>query len=93
MGDTARRRSWLGRFAVVAGLLVASLGAGLFLVSRADGPVFVFAGAVKHTLEQFRTGPTDDPKGGRADFKKARQKFDEAKVPDFASRLAGLNPR
>ena len=44
MADTKRRSAWLGRLAVIAGLLVALLAGGAFLLSRADGPVFVFAG-------------------------------------------------
>jgi len=42
--DTSRRRAWLGRFAVIVGLVFAMLAGGLLVVSRADGPVFVFAG-------------------------------------------------
>jgi hypothetical protein len=44
MADTSRRKAFLGRFAGTVGLLVATLVGGAFLVSRADGPVFVFAG-------------------------------------------------
>jgi len=39
--DTSRRRAWPRR---LAGLLVATLLGGVFLLARADGPVFVFAG-------------------------------------------------
>ena len=47
----SRRVLWLGRLTVVAGLLAALALAGLFFVSRADGPVFVFAGG------PLRSGP------------------------------------
>ncbi len=39
-----RRSAWLRRIAVLAALLVAALAAGRFLLSRADGPVGIFAG-------------------------------------------------
>jgi hypothetical protein len=42
--DRSRRSAWLRGFAVIVGLLVAALAGGAFLLSRADGPVFVFAG-------------------------------------------------
>jgi len=42
--DTSGRRPWLGRLVAIIGLLLATLAAGAFLLSRADGPVFVFAG-------------------------------------------------
>ena len=44
MDDTSRRRAWLGRLAAIFALLVAALAGGAFLLSRADGPLFVFAG-------------------------------------------------
>ena len=44
MEDGSRRRIWLGRLAVVVALGVAGFAGGAFLLSRADGPVFVFAG-------------------------------------------------
>lgn len=44
MEDRSRRSAWLRGFAVIVGLLVAALAGGAFLLSRADGPVFVFAG-------------------------------------------------
>ena len=40
----ASGRTALGRLAVIVGLLFATLAGGAFLLSRADGPVFVFAG-------------------------------------------------
>lgn len=42
--DTPGRGSWAVRIAVIVGLLAATLVAGSFLLSRADGPIFVFAG-------------------------------------------------
>jgi hypothetical protein len=51
--EGSRRRSgWLGRLAAVVGLLVAVLAGGAFLVSRADGPVLVFAGGPFRSGEQ-----------------------------------------
>ena len=44
MEDGSRRRTWPGRLAVLVALVVAVLAGGAFLLSRADGPVFVFAG-------------------------------------------------
>ncbi len=44
MEDGSRWRTWLGRLAFVVALIVAVLAGGAFLLSRADGPVFVFAG-------------------------------------------------
>jgi hypothetical protein len=41
---TSRSKGWLGRLALIVGLLFAALAGGAFLLSRADGPVFVFAG-------------------------------------------------
>lgn len=44
MADSSRSRTWLRRIAVLVVLLVALLAGGALLLSRADGPVFVFAG-------------------------------------------------
>jgi len=44
MEDGSRRRIWLARLAATVALIVAVLAGGAFLLSRADGPVFVFAG-------------------------------------------------
>ncbi len=52
MKDTPGRRAWLGRLAAIAGLLLAILAGGAFLLSRADGPVFVFAGGPLRSGEQ-----------------------------------------
>ncbi len=54
VADTARRSPWLGRVAVIFGVLVATLAGGAFLLPRADGPVFVFAGG------PFRSGERVD---------------------------------
>ncbi len=44
MEETSRGRRWLGRFVAIVGVLAAVLAGGALLLSRADGPVFVFAG-------------------------------------------------
>jgi hypothetical protein len=51
---TSRRHPWLVRLAVLAVLLVVAYAAASFLLSRADGPVFVFAGG------PFRSGEVVD---------------------------------
>ncbi len=43
---------WIGRLAAIVGLLFAMLAGGAFLLSRADGPVFVFAGGPLRSGEQ-----------------------------------------
>jgi hypothetical protein len=43
---------WLGRLAVIVGLLVATFAGSTFLLSRADGPVSVFAGGPLRSGEQ-----------------------------------------
>jgi hypothetical protein len=50
--DTSRRTGWFRRLAAISGLLVAALAVGAFLLSRADGPVFVFAGGPLRSGEQ-----------------------------------------
>jgi hypothetical protein len=40
----SQRSVWLTRLAAITGLLLAALVGGAFLLARADGPVFVFAG-------------------------------------------------
>ena len=52
MEDTSRSSGWLRRLAVIIGLLVAALAGGAVLLSRADGPVFVFAGGPLRSGEQ-----------------------------------------
>jgi hypothetical protein len=47
---SSRRRVWLVRLAATFGALVAVIVAGSFMLSRADGPVWVFAGG------PFRSG-------------------------------------
>jgi hypothetical protein len=44
MEDTSRHSAWLIRLVAIAGLVLATLVVGRLLLSRADGPVFVFAG-------------------------------------------------
>lgn len=44
MQGSPRLGAWLGRLAVIFALLFVTLASGAFLLSRADGPVFVFAG-------------------------------------------------
>ena len=44
MEDKSQRSPWPRRLAILVGLLLALLAAGAFLLSRADGPVWVFAG-------------------------------------------------
>lgn len=44
MKDRQGRTRWLRRLAAIVGLIVAALACGAFVISRADGPVFVFAG-------------------------------------------------
>ena len=70
MEDGSRLRARLVRLAVGVGLLGAAIAGGSFLISRADGPVFVFAGgplrsgelvglaAVHLTVRPLRHWPT-----------------------------------
>ena len=44
MEDGLRNQRWLGRLTAVVGLLITTVAGGAFLLSRADGPVLVFAG-------------------------------------------------
>ena len=50
MEDTSRRSTWLRRLAISVGLLFATFAGGALMLSRADGPVFVFGGG------PFRSG-------------------------------------
>lgn len=59
MEATSRRIAWPRRLAVVAGLLVVALAGGAFLISRADGPVFVFAGGPLRSGEPIDLGAID----------------------------------
>ena len=52
MEGTSGWRAWLGRLAAIGGLLLAALAGGAFLLSRADGPVFVFAGGPLRSGDQ-----------------------------------------
>lgn len=54
MEASIRRGAWLRRLAVLFGVLAAVLVVGLFVVSRADGPVGIFAGG------PFRSGEPVD---------------------------------
>ena len=44
MKKTSRRRSWLRRLTLIAGILGAVLVLSSFLLSQSDGPLFIFAG-------------------------------------------------
>jgi hypothetical protein len=57
--DASRSKGWLGRLAAIAALLFATLAGGAFLLSRADGPVFVFAGGPLRSGEQVDFGDMD----------------------------------
>jgi hypothetical protein len=50
--DASRSNSRIRRLAVIVGLLFATLVGVVFLISRADGPVFVFAGGPLRSGEQ-----------------------------------------
>ena len=50
--ETGRPGRWLARLAAIVGLVVASFLGGAFLLSRADGPLFVFAGGPLRSGEQ-----------------------------------------
>ena len=52
MEDTSRSNLWIVRLAAITGILVATVAGGAFLLSRADGPVFVFAGGPLRSGEQ-----------------------------------------
>ena len=52
MEDTSRGKKWLGRLAAIIVLLLVTLAGGAFLISLADGPVFVFAGGPLRSGEQ-----------------------------------------
>jgi hypothetical protein len=49
---TSRRSRWLGRLAAIIGLLITTRAGGAFLLSRAAGPGFVFAGGPLRSGEQ-----------------------------------------
>jgi hypothetical protein len=57
--DTSRSRRWLGRLATFVGLLFVTVAGGAFLLSRADGPVFVFAGGPLRSGEQVNFADMD----------------------------------
>jgi hypothetical protein len=56
---STRRRRWPGRLAAAVGLLVAAFASGAFLVSRADGPVFVLAGGPFRSGQQVEFAAMD----------------------------------
>jgi hypothetical protein len=57
--DAPRRSAWLGPLAAVVGLLAAVIAGGACLLSRADGPVFVFAGGPLRSGEWVDFGAID----------------------------------
>jgi hypothetical protein len=57
--DTSRHSPWLVRLAVLVGLLVVVVVLGTFLLARADGPVFVFAGGPLRSGEPMDLAATD----------------------------------
>ena len=59
MEDVKRNNQWLRHLAVVVALLLVAVAGGAFLVSRSDGPVFVFAGGPLHAGEQVNLGDFD----------------------------------
>ncbi len=59
MEDPSRRQWWLRRLLIVGGLLLAILVSGGFLLSRADGPIFVFAGGPLRSGEQVEFASLD----------------------------------
>ena len=52
MKDTSRVKRWVRRIAIAIALLFAALASGAFLLARADGPMFVFAGGPFRSGEQ-----------------------------------------
>lgn len=54
MDDRSRTSPWLRRLALLAALVVAAIAGGLLSLSRADGPVGIFAGG------PLRSGPLVD---------------------------------
>jgi hypothetical protein len=57
--DKSKNRRWLRRLATIAGLLVATLVGASLLLSRADGPMFVFAGGPLVSGEQVEFADLD----------------------------------
>ncbi len=58
---TSRRRSWLVRLAVALGLVIVAGAAAVLWISRADGPVFVFAGGPLRSGEPVELAEIDWP--------------------------------
>lgn len=59
MEESARSKGWLARLAALAGALLLAFAGGTFLLSRADGPVFVFAGGPLRTGEWVELADID----------------------------------
>jgi hypothetical protein len=59
MGGASGRGRWVGRLGIAAGLLIGMLAIGAILVSRADGPVFVFGGGPFRSGEQVDLADMD----------------------------------
>ncbi len=52
MEGTSRRNRWLVRLSIIVATLAATLLGVMFLVSRSDGPMFIFAGGPLRSGEQ-----------------------------------------
>ncbi|MBC8187309.1 MAG: hypothetical protein H8E78_03755 [Proteobacteria bacterium] len=52
MKDTSRVKRWVRRIAIAIAIAIAALASGAFLLARADGPMFVFAGGPLRSGEQ-----------------------------------------
>jgi len=59
VAETSRRRAWIRRLAALAGLIAAGLAGSAFLLPRADGPVFVFAGGPLRSGERVDFAAVD----------------------------------
>ena len=51
MKDNSHSIRWVIRLATIGGLLVATFAGGAFFLSRADGPIFIFAGGTLRSGE------------------------------------------
>ena len=59
MNASSRHRTGLVRLAAISALLVAAIAGGAWLLSRADGPLFVFAGGPLRSGEQLNFADMD----------------------------------